>query len=213
VAKLGLMPRRFVAAVAAPGRHGRRVGGPRPVVLTERQDVRLCVVAARRGKAAEVAEVVRSLTRLTQPPCPKRVVANGLGLVGTAPDQWLAVAAGKAASERLARLVAALAGLATTVEQSDGKAVIRVAGPRARAALAMGCSLDLDPRAFASGDAATTPIALIDCTLWQVDDAPTYDLAVPSSFAESFWSWLTGAAAEYGYEVVSPGSRPAEEQT
>jgi len=57
-----------------------------------------------------------------------------------------------------------------------------------RAALAKGCSVDLDPRAFTPGDAATTPIALIDCVLWQVDDAPTYDLAVPSSFSESFWS-------------------------
>ena len=51
------------------------------------------------------------------------------------------------------------------------------------------------------GDAATTPIALIDCQLWQIDDAPTYDLAVPSSFAESFWSWLIASAAEYGYAI------------
>ena len=67
--------------------------------------------------------------------------------------------------------------------------------------LAKGCSLDLHPRVFKPGDAATTPIALIDCQLWQIDDTPSYDLAVPSSFAESFWSWLTASAAEYGYAV------------
>jgi len=37
--------------------------------------------------------------------------------------------------------------------------------------------------------------------IWQVDEMPTYDLAVPTSYAESFWSWLTASAAEYGYTV------------
>ncbi len=199
-----LAPRTPLAAVAVPGRYGHCIGGPRPVVLTERPDVRLCVIGVQDGKGAEVADVARSLTGLVLPPGPKRVAANGLGLVGTAPGQWLATAEGSTASDLLDELMTAVAGLATAVEQSDGKAVIRVAGSRARSALAKGCSLDLDPRAFTPGDAATTPIALIDCTLWQVDDAPTYELAVPSSFAGSFWSWLTGAAAEYGYEVGSP---------
>lgn len=199
-----LAPRTPLATVAVLGRYGHCIGGPRPVVLTERPDVRLCVIGARGGKGAEVADVVRSLTGLVLPPGPKRVAANGLGLVGTAPDQWLATAEGPTARDLLDKLTTALAGLATAAEQSDGKAVIRIAGSRARSALAKGCSLDLDPRAFAPGDAATTPIALIDCVLWQVDDAPTYELAVPSSFVESFWSWLTGSAAEYGYEVASP---------
>lgn len=67
-----------------------------------------------------------------------------------------------------------------------------------------GGGLNLDARAFAPGDAATTPVALIDCVLWQVDEEPSYDLAVPSTFAESFRSWLAAAAAEFGYEVISP---------
>jgi sarcosine oxidase subunit gamma len=54
---------------------------------------------------------------------------------------------------------------------------------------------------FKPGSAGTTPIALIDCVIWQVDETPTYDLAVPTSFAESFWSWLTSSAGEYGYKV------------
>ena len=29
-------------------------------------------------------------------------------------------------------------------------------------------------------------------TLWQVDDAPTYDIAVFRSLAGSFWKWLDG---------------------
>ncbi len=194
-----------------PGRYGRRVGGPRAVVLMERPGLQLRVLSAGRGRVGQIGETVRTLTHLILPEGPKRVTAEGLSLIGTAPGQWLAVAEDAAAAERLRALTDALAGLATSVDQSDGKAVLRIAGPRARETLAKGCGLDLDPRAFEPGDAATTPIALIDCVLWQVDEEPSYDLAVPSTLAESFWSWLTAAAAEYGYEVVPPhpGPEPA----
>lgn len=64
------------------------------------------------------------------------------------------------------------------------------------------CPIDLHPRVFKPGDAATTRIVLIGCTLWQVDGTPTYDLAVNSSIVRSFWSWVTASDAEYGYEVV-----------
>ena len=35
--------------------------------------------------------------------------------------------------------------------------------------------------------------------LWQVDDAPTYDVAFFRSYSGSFWNWLTESAGEYGY--------------
>jgi heterotetrameric sarcosine oxidase gamma subunit len=201
VPKPQLTPRTPLAAVAVPGRHGRAEAGPTPVVLTERRDLQLRIISARRGQAARVGEVVGRLTGLVLPQGPARVTAHGLALIGTAPDQWLAVAEDQAATELLATLTKELAGIASIIDQSDGKAVIRISGARARDALAKGCSLDLHPSVFQPGDAATTQIALIDCQLWQLDDVPTYDLAVPSSFAESFWSWLTASAAEYGYSV------------
>jgi sarcosine oxidase subunit gamma len=37
---------------------------------------------------------------------------------------------------------------------------------------------------------------------WQVDDAPTYELAILRSVSASFWGWLTASAGEFGYEVV-----------
>jgi sarcosine oxidase subunit gamma len=116
--------------------------------------------------------------------------------------QWLAVIEGNAALGILAKLAAGLKGLATIIDQSDGKALLRISGPRARDTLAKGCSLDLHPRAFKTGSASTTPVALIDCVIWQVDETPTYDLAIPTSFVESFCSWLTASAAEYGYRVA-----------
>jgi sarcosine oxidase subunit gamma len=142
-----------------------------------------------------------SVTGLDLPMGSKRVSKNGFALIGTVPGQWLAVAESREARSLPAMLAVALKGDATVVDLSDGKAVLRISGPRARATLAKGCSLDLHPRVFKPGNAATTPVALIDCVIWQIDETPTYDLAVPTSYAESFWSWLTASAAEYGYTV------------
>ncbi len=123
-------------------------------------------------------------------------------LIGFAPGQWLAVGEGPSTAGLVSRLNAELAGLASVVDLSSAKAVIRLSGPRARDVLAKGCPLDLHERSFAPGNAATTLVAQIGCTVRQVDANPTYDLLVPSSFAESFYAWLTASAAEYGYEVV-----------
>jgi methylglutamate dehydrogenase subunit D len=183
-----------------PGRHSARDGAA-GVTLSERSGLALCVISAGAGKANEVAAKVRSVTGLDLPMGPKRVSKDGFALIGTALGQWLAVAGGKGALPLLAKLAVALKGLATIVDQSNGKAVLRITGPRARDTLAKGCSLDLHPRVFKPGSAATTPVALIDCQIWQVDERPTYDLAVPTSYAESLWFWLTASAAEYGYTV------------
>jgi sarcosine oxidase subunit gamma len=201
VARFALTPLSPLAAVAMPGRYGKAMGGTPPVVLKERRGLKLCVIAALGGQEPQIEEAVRNLTGLELPRGPKRVTAKGLALIGTAPGQWLAVAGDADARQMLDALVKHLTGHAAMTEQSDSKAVIRLSGQRTREVLAKGCSLDLHPRVFKPGDAATTPIALIDCQLWQIDDAPTYDLAVPSSFAESFWSWLIASAAEYGYAI------------
>ena len=99
-------------------------------------------------------------------------------------------------------LVAKLKGFASVSDQSDGRAVVRLAGPRVRDVLAKGLPIDLHPTVFGAGSAATSVIALMGVTLWQVDDAPTYDIAVFRSLAGSFWKWLTDSAAEFGYEVT-----------
>jgi sarcosine oxidase subunit gamma len=204
VADLVLVARSGFAGSAIPGRYGRVVGGQRPVVLTERSNSTITQISARRDKMAEIAKAVLDISGLELPARPGRVVANGVALIGMAPGQWLAVAEGDKGRALLARLNEAVSGLAAIVDQSDAKAILRLAGPRARDVLAKGCALDLDERAFKPQDAATTQIALIPGQLWQLDEAPTYELAVPLSYARSFWSWLTASAAEYGYEVRPP---------
>jgi sarcosine oxidase subunit gamma len=80
--------------------------------------------------------------------------------------------------------------------------LLQAAGPRVRDALAKGLAIDLHPRVFTTGHAAVTAVAHIGVHIWQVDDSPTYEIAVPRSLAISFWRWLAASAAEYGLEFV-----------
>ncbi len=131
---------------------------------------------------------------------PRAVQQGDHQLVWSGPGQWLYIGPGRAA---IASLAARLQGLAAVSDQSDARAMLRISGPRARDALAKGCMIDLHPRAFATGHTALTSIAHIGVQLWQVGDAPSYDIIVFRSMAASFWSWLSTASAEFGCEIAS----------
>jgi sarcosine oxidase subunit gamma len=83
------------------------------------------------------------------------------------------------------------------VDQSHGRAVLRLAGRRARDVLAKGCRLDLHPRAFRPGRCAQTVIAQVAVLLHQGDERPTYDLYVFAGYAVDFLGWLTSSAVAF----------------
>jgi len=201
---IDLASRSALATVAIPGRHGREEGDP-GVSLRERVDLGIASVMARKGREAAIRDAVLAAYGVTLPDAARRVAGPAIGFIGTGPAQWLAVSERLANGALAADLSAKLNGLASITDQSDGRAVIRIAGPGARDVLAKGLPIDLDPSIFARGSAATSMISLMGVTLWQVDDVPTYDVAVFRSLAGSFWKWLTDSAAEYGYEVGSAG--------
>jgi heterotetrameric sarcosine oxidase gamma subunit len=189
-------PRSGWAGVAQAGRFGRAGGDPGVRLdLVDRQA--LATIIVRPGEEAALDRLMQERLAVALPATGRAAFAGDAGLVWSAPGQWLAVAA----PASLADLPVHLAGIAAVTDQSDGRALVRVSGPAARAMLAKGVSIDLHPSVFAAGAAAVTSVAHIGIQLWQVDDAPTYMLAVPRGFAGSFWSWLTAAAAEHGYDV------------
>jgi heterotetrameric sarcosine oxidase gamma subunit len=204
VADLTLAPRTAFQGLAVPGRYGHVVGGERPVVIAERPGLAVAQICARRGKTAELAAAIQDAAGLDLPRGPKRAASNGLAVIGMGPHEWLAVAEGERGRGALARVREAGQGFASFVDQSHAKAILRLSGTRARDVLAKGCGLDLHQRVFKPGDAATTQIALIPCQLWQLHETPTFELSVPLGYAGSFWSWLSAAAAEYGFEVKPP---------
>ncbi|GBU18757.1 MULTISPECIES: sarcosine oxidase subunit gamma family protein [Methylobacterium] len=190
-------PRSAWAGFAKPGRQGR-AGAEPGVILDLREGIGLATIILADGQDEALARALSERFGFAPPAPGAAAFASGRGLVWAGPGQWLAVAPSRA---DLAGFGEALAGLAAVTDQSDSRAVVRVSGPQARTALSKGVGVDLHPRAFRAGSAAGTGISHIVAQIWQLDDAPTYELAVPRSFAGSFWGWLTESAAEYGCEV------------
>ena len=98
-----------------------------------------------------------------------------------------------------------LAGLASVTDQTDGRTVLRVSGPRVRDMLAKGCMLDLHDKVFRVGDTATTPVALLNVQITRLPDesgAAQFELAVMRSFAVSLLHVLEAASAEFGLEIA-----------
>jgi len=97
--------------------------------------------------------------------------------IGTGPGRWLVVVE-KSDGETLERGLARTAGISGSVcDQSDGFVVFELAGARLRDALAKLLAIDIDPRVFGVGSAATTSAALIGVTFWLLDEAPRYRVA------------------------------------
>jgi sarcosine oxidase subunit gamma len=202
-----LNPVSALAGLAYPGRYGKAGGAP-GVTIAERTGLGLATVAARKGQETALKAAVREAYGVALPDGSAIVHGPEVSFLGYGPGQWLAVSESLAGEALAAALAARLKGLASISDQNGGRAVIRISGPRARDVLAKGLPLDLDARAFEPGDGATSTISLMGVQLWQVDAAPTYDIALFRSVSGSFWRWLTASAAEYGYEVAPPARLP-----
>jgi len=183
--------------VLTPLRCGNPTG--RPGVTVELRGMgTLATIATRQGQRRALNAAALARFAVDLPDLPGRVAGRNIAFIWTGPEQWLA----QGPPGKEAELAEAFSGLAFIVDQGHARTLLRVSGPRARDTLAKGLAIDLHPRAFATGSAAATSVAHIAVLLWQVDDRPTYEFAVPRSYALSFWHWLQASAAEYGVEVV-----------
>ncbi|RXF73149.1 sarcosine oxidase subunit gamma [Hansschlegelia zhihuaiae] len=175
--------------VAPPSTPAGDVGA----TLREVEGLTLASVAALGGREAELAEAVRAAYGLDLPTAPKRIASGAAAFIWAGPGKWLA--SSTAPNADFTGLPAAVA------DQSDGRAVLRLSGPRAREILATLTAIDLHPRAFAPGDAAMTHAASIAIHLWQVDEAPTYEFAAFRSYAATLWRWIVHAGATRGLDA------------
>ncbi len=191
------------ARVLKPGRHGK-AEGPAGLFAEPRPGMAVIAILVRRGQFAALTEAFRRRWSLDLPPGPHRVEAGAVSVVGFAPGRWLFLQETADPTGLAASLAQDLAGLASVVDLSDARCVLRLWGPRLRAVLAKGLPIDIHPERFGPNDAASSMIALIDVQLWQLDDRPCFDLAVPRSYAGSLAGWLVASAGEYGLEVVKP---------
>lgn len=148
------------------------------------------IMASKRVSAGPIGEKLGC----EMPSGPRAAFGQGSAVVGTGPGTWLFLQ-DNAAPDFADELQFQLAGLAGVSDQSSGYVVQRLIGSAARTLLRRGASIDFHPEQFGPGSAATTVISHIGVILWQVDDRPTYDLAVFRSYSASFRHWLEQASA------------------
>jgi sarcosine oxidase subunit gamma len=189
----------FVPEPLEPGRYGAADGEP---VRISRVACTLVQVVARRDGAAALAEALHTTFGLSLPPPGHAATAGALRALWMQPQGWLIQAPADADAGLPEGLARACAGVASVVEQSDGRAVFILAGAQARAVLARLCRLDLHPRVFAVGQVAATPLGGLAALLHQTGAAPAYEMIVAASYARAFGRMLASAAAPLGYEVV-----------
>jgi len=185
-----------------PGRHGL-ADGRAGVLVRPVEGLAIATVTAGAKRIAAVADTLESRFGIKPPARPACRERDGVSLVGTGPGRWLVLASGQESAGFEAGLCCALDGLGAVTDQSDALLVLELAGPDVGRTLAKGVTLDLHASVFPTGSAAVTVVNHIGVTLWQTDDAPTYRLAVPRSYAGSFMDWLAGSAAEFGLETLS----------
>jgi methylglutamate dehydrogenase subunit D len=168
-----------LAEIAKPGRFGADKGAP-GVVLSVVHPTNIVMAIARKGKSKTLKDALSGL---------KKVETQWAG-----PDQYYAY------NVPYTDLKMKLKGIASVTDQSHGRVVIRVAGPKARAVLSKGTPVDLHDGEFPVGKSALTQMAHVSVHLTRTGK-DEFTLSVFRGFSESFWEWLTSQAAEFGYQV------------
>jgi methylglutamate dehydrogenase subunit D len=203
VADFSWTPRSPLEHALVVGPYGARQESP-GVSLTEIRDFGLIQVMARRSRSGDLANAARAHIGAAPPYGPKAVKAENATLIWSGPDQFL-VLSPRDGNPSVEALRQAFSGLASLSDQSHGRALIRIAGPDARAMLAKLSSLDLHPAAFLPGDAAATSIDHTSVNFWRGSDLPdgqaVFNLLVFATFAQSLWHTMLDAAVEYGVDV------------
>jgi sarcosine oxidase subunit gamma len=171
------------------------------VRLALRHPLSIVTLIPRKGQAGAVPEAMQRHYGLAWPEVGHSASGDGVTVHWSGAGQWTAIAEGRDEGALFAELKEHLSGIASVSEQSHGRVVIAVSGPRARDLLAKGTPVDLHPRAFGPGRCAATQIAHVGVHLAQVGP-DEFEVSLFRGFAESVWEWLTEMAEEHGYEVA-----------
>jgi methylglutamate dehydrogenase subunit D len=161
------------------------------LTVTERPTMGIATIMGHKGIDPEA---IGSVIGAFPPRGPTRVEGERLALIGTGPNTWLALAETPEPGWS-SKLVDKLVGLASVSDQSGAYVLFRLAGKDARRILQRGAFIDLHPSVFWTGSVATTVIAHIGVIFWQLDDAPTFEVATFRSYAFSFRKWLDATTA------------------
>jgi methylglutamate dehydrogenase subunit D len=180
------------------GRHGNPASEP-GVVLTETRAGSIVQVSAWPGKDAAILAAISQAAGLPIADTPRAGALSGpRSGFGIGPGQWLIVDQAEGLAEKLASAIDIETG--TVTDLSHGRTALRVSGPKAEWVLAKFFAIDFSLPAFpVQAGCATAHHDIFAHIQRTAGDA--FDLYVFRSFARAFWTALTHAAEEVGYEV------------
>ncbi len=151
-------------------------------------------VISRKGKSAVLGKKVAGLlARKNALTSLEGAEAGGFFICGPGPGEYWVFAEKPGARDVETMLDKELGETASLFDQSHGRIVLRIEGPRATDVLAKGTPLDFHPTAFPAQGAAHTVIAHIPALVAQRAGLGCYDISVPRSYGLSFITWLTEA--------------------
>ncbi|HEX7110784.1 MAG TPA: sarcosine oxidase subunit gamma family protein [Aestuariivirga sp.] len=166
--------------IAIQGRFGADHAAP-GVALSVQHPASIVTVIARKGKAKVLADALKSW--------------RGARVQWAGTEQYFVL------DKSFDEVRKKLDGLASCSDQSHGRVVIRIEGPKVRQVLCKGTPVDLHESEFEIGKSALTQMAHVGVHFTRVE-RDAFELSVFRGFSESFWEWLTEQAEEFGYQVV-----------
>ncbi|MDQ4036975.1 MAG: sarcosine oxidase, partial [Actinomycetota bacterium] len=134
-------------------------------------------------------------------------VADRSLVVGSGPGEWIVLAEPDVSADVLAMLESAAsgsAGLASVVDLTHGRALIRLTGLRCADLLAKVCGIDFSDDLTPNGSALRTSVAKLvtDVVRDDQDDVPSYLLHCERSSGKYLFEALVDAGAEFGVDSV-----------
>jgi heterotetrameric sarcosine oxidase gamma subunit len=166
--------------IAIQGRFGADCAVP-GVTLSVQYPTAIVTVIARTGKAKALAEALQNW--------------RGARVQWAGADQYFVL------DKSFDEVRKKLEGLASCSDQSHGRVIIRIEGPKVRDVLCKGTPVDLHESEFEIGKSALTQMAHVGVHLTRVG-RDAFELSVFRGFSESFWKWLTEQSEEFGYQVI-----------
>ncbi len=183
------------------GRFGADHADGPGVTLSLRHPVSIATVIARKGKANALSTILSNSFGFAAPAPGRSASARGAQIHWCGPEQWFVVREDARDGTLYGDLVEKLGNAASVSDQSHGRVILTLSGPKVRDVLAKGTPVDFHPRVFSAGDSVVTQMAHVGVHIAQTG-TDQFEVSMFRGFAESFWEWLTEMALEFGYEVV-----------
>ena len=190
---------------AAPLREAFEAGSVQGVV--ELREVSfLTMVGLRVDRNSDAGQRIAAVTGGLPAACGGVSGTGDTSVLWLGPEEFLVVAPTEAHESLGGDLIQALRealadGAGQVVDLSANRTTFELTGPRARAVLEKGCSLDLHPRVLSAGTALSTEVGNIPVVLWKTGE-DSFRIFPRASFADFLGRWLLDAMREYASPEV-----------